>query len=84
MSAGITSKLSSSYSKKSNSRMYMPNFCSVSVVSCCRLSVLRSLLADTSSVDEAIDDCRSSSSDVWLKMTWRNHKTWWNVTMYFH
>ena len=43
LSTDSPSRLSSSYSRKSKSRMYMPNFCSVSVVSCLLCSVDRSL-----------------------------------------
>ena len=65
-----TSRLSNSYSRKSNSRMYMPNFCSVSVVSCWFvLSDMVSLFPDTSSVEDAMEDWRSKISDVWLNMT---------------
>ena len=61
---------SSSYSRKSKSLMYIPNLCSVSVVSCLLCSVDTSLPGpETHSVEEAMEDCRSSSSEAWLKIT---------------
>ena len=61
---------SSSYSRKSKSLMYIPNLCSVSVVSCLLCSVDTSLPGpETHSVEDAMEDWRSSSSEAWLKIT---------------
>ena len=77
LSTDSPSSDSSSYSRKSKSRMYIPNLCSVSVVSCLLCSVDTSLPGpETHSVEEAIEDCRSSSSEAWLKITCGGKGVW--------
>lgn len=70
---------SSSYSRKSKS-LKTPNCWSVVTESSNLESPDRSCWVETSSIDDAMLDCRSSNSELWLKITYeerkRKHKRW--------
>ena len=74
LSTDSPSRLSSSYSRKSKSRMYMPNFCSVSVVSCLLCSVDRSLPGLNSSHILYVREALSSFNSKMDKTSWTYNK----------